>query len=269
MQRFDNTTTWFSEGESEEHLIQTEEVQAQPRKRSLLAPVLLSVAGVTIAAYGGLLLLGRRPHLPSVEPKQLPVAQIQPCGTTPPANENVNANVNVNVNANESVNANADVNAHQAEPIAHADEKVDVKENAKENVNAKGKKRGKKVAKASAPVVVAAEVLGGEKMLAQGQTGQALKQFQIAIKKDPRDVRALEGACEAEQRLGRVNEAARVCRHALALAPEDVGLRARLATIYYSGGAYQWSANEWRIVLSAHPHDAQAKKGLREAQARL
>jgi hypothetical protein len=59
-----------------------------------------------------------------------------------------------------------------------------------------------------------------------------------------------------------------VCRRALDLAPEDLTTRRSLATIYYNGGAYKWSASEWRRVVAQDPRDQHAKKALRAAEAR-
>ena len=113
------------------------------------------------------------------------------------------------------------------------------------------------------------EVANGERLLARSQNAAALEHFQREIARNPKDARALRGACTALGRMGRVNEAARVCRHELNLQPDDVDTRAHLAAIYYQGGAYKWSANEWKHVLASRPHDPQALHGLKQAQARL
>ena len=69
-------------------------------------------------------------------------------------------------------------------------------------------------------------------------------------------------------KLGRVNDGARVCRRALDLAPDDVETRRALATLYYNGGAYKWSATEWRRVVAQSPRDVRARRALQKAQAR-
>ena len=108
----------------------------------------------------------------------------------------------------------------------------------------------------------------GEQLLRHGKPAAALAAFQQTLAHDPNDVRALRGACVSLGKLGRVNDGARVCRHALELQPDDLETRRALATVYYNGGAYKWSATEWRRVLVQSPHDARARRALRSAEAR-
>jgi tetratricopeptide (TPR) repeat protein len=115
---------------------------------------------------------------------------------------------------------------------------------------------------------ISPDVVAGEKLLRQGRAALALRRFQQQIGRSLDDVRALRGACLAIADLGRLNEAARVCRRALDCAPEDLTTRRSLATIYYNGGAYKWSAAEWRQVVAQDPKDQHAKKALRAAEAR-
>ena len=115
---------------------------------------------------------------------------------------------------------------------------------------------------------VSPDVVAGEKLLRQGRAALALSRFQQQIGRSVDDVRALRGACLAIADLGRLNEAARVCRRALDRDPEDLTTRRSLATIYYNGGAYKWSAAEWRYVVAQDPKDQHAKKALRAAEAR-
>jgi tetratricopeptide (TPR) repeat protein len=112
------------------------------------------------------------------------------------------------------------------------------------------------------------DTIAGEKLLRHGRAAAALPRFQQVLARDNDDVRALRGACLSLAKLGRSNDAARVCRRALDRAPEDLETRRALATIYYNGGAYKWSAAEWRQVVAKAPHDARARKALRAAQAR-
>ena len=85
---------------------------------------------------------------------------------------------------------------------------------------------------------------------------------------NPDDVHALRGACVALGKLGRMNDGARVCRRALDRAPNDDETRRALATIYYNGGAYKWSAAEWRRVVAHSPRDSHARRALQKAEAR-
>ncbi|HEX4460627.1 MAG TPA: hypothetical protein VIA18_21760 [Polyangia bacterium] len=115
---------------------------------------------------------------------------------------------------------------------------------------------------------VSPDVVAGEKLLRQGRAALALTRFQQQIGRSSDDVRALRGACLAIADLGRLNEAARVCRRALDRDPDDLTTRRSLATIYYNGGAYKWAATEWRYVVAQDPKDQHAKKALRAAEAR-
>ena len=114
----------------------------------------------------------------------------------------------------------------------------------------------------------APETIVGEKLLRHGRAAAALPRFQQVLTRDNDDVRALRGACLSLAKLGRMNDAARVCRRAIERAPEDLETRRALATIYYNGGAYKWSAAEWRQVVAKAPRDARARKALRAAEAR-
>ena len=108
----------------------------------------------------------------------------------------------------------------------------------------------------------------GEKLLRHGKPAAALAAFQQTLARDANDVRALRGACVSLGKLGRVNDGARVCRHALEISPDDLETRRALATLYYNGGAYKWSATEWRRVVAHAPHDVRARRALRNAEAR-
>ena len=119
-----------------------------------------------------------------------------------------------------------------------------------------------------APAAASERGSEGEKLLRHGQPAAALAAFQQTLARDPNDVRALRGACVSLGKLGRVNDGARVCRHALEISPDDVETRRALATLYYNGGAYKWSATEWRRVVARSPHDARARRALRQAEAR-
>ncbi|HZS42093.1 MAG TPA: hypothetical protein VFF06_34930 [Polyangia bacterium] len=94
-----------------------------------------------------------------------------------------------------------------------------------------------------------------------------LRQFQDRLAKFPDDEPALRGACTSLARLGKVSEAAKLCRHALRLDPTDVAARRALAHSYALGGACQWAQNEWRQVLADRPGDPEARRELRARRA--
>jgi len=107
----------------------------------------------------------------------------------------------------------------------------------------------------------------GENLLKKNRNGFALERFQRVLSHEPGNARALRGSCIALDRLGRRNEAADACRHALRISPNDLVARRTLARVYYLGGAYSWSAAEWRRVLAAQPKDREARAGLRAAES--
>lgn len=136
------------------------------------------------------------------------------------------------------------------------------------SANARVSRRSAKARVVARVAKISPDVVAGEKLLRQGRAALALTKFQQQIGRSLDDARALRGACLAIADLGRLNEAARVCRRALDVAPEDLTTRRSLATIYYNGGAYKWSATEWRHVVEQAPKDQHAKKALRAAEAR-
>jgi tetratricopeptide (TPR) repeat protein len=107
----------------------------------------------------------------------------------------------------------------------------------------------------------------GENLLKKNRNGFALERFQRVLAHEPANARALRGSCIALDRLGRRNEAADACRHALRITPNDLVARRTLARVYYLGGAYSWSAAEWRRVLAAAPKDREARAGLKAAES--
>jgi Flp pilus assembly protein TadD len=107
----------------------------------------------------------------------------------------------------------------------------------------------------------------GENLLKKNRNGFALERFQRVLAHEPNNVRALRGSCIALDRLGKRNEAADACRRALRISPNDLVARRTLARVYYLGGAYSWSAAEWRRVLAAAPKDREARAGLRAAES--
>jgi tetratricopeptide (TPR) repeat protein len=107
----------------------------------------------------------------------------------------------------------------------------------------------------------------GETLLKRNRNGFALERFQRVLAHEPHNERALRGACIALDRLGKRNESADTCRRALRVNPNDLASRRTLARVYYLGGAYSWSAAEWRRVLAAAPKDREARAGLKAAES--
>jgi tetratricopeptide (TPR) repeat protein len=245
---------------------QPEEDDDAPRWR--WPAILMGAAAVSALGVGAVLLLGHHSAASAPPPLQIAVARTvppppaptpEPMLTPPPPAEPPAQSAPADEPKDEAV-APAEAQP-TAEPAA--------KKSEPKKLIGKPAHKGKKIIKRLKASAVPRDVIEGEKLLKQKRYGAALEQFQHTLRDSPDDVRALRGACAALDELGRKNDAARVCRRALTLEPEDVETRATLARIYYTGGAYQWSANEWRRVLTARPADANAKKGLRAALARL
>jgi tetratricopeptide (TPR) repeat protein len=262
MSRFeDRTTNWFTEGESAENLMATDVLEPQPRKP--LWPIILGgVAGATALAACAFALVGQKTV---VATREAPVAAAP---SAPPVPQ---------IAAAEPVIAAAQPVVAPAEPVVESASESASAEAAAESprsedrlakvLRSRAHGKGRLAPKPTrAPM---AQPNAGDKLLANGQNAAALAAYQRAIKSNPKDIHALKGACTALGHQGRVNDAARVCRRALSLQPSDVETHVQLATLYYSGGAYKWSANEWKRVLSLRPGDATARRGLKQAQARL
>lgn len=266
MQRFDNTTTWFEQSENAQHMAETDQHSLNlPQKGNRWPLILMAVCGVTAVAFCVLVVIARRMTPAPQPPAPPPVASMVP---TPAPKAEPEQKVTLPAAQPEAAPVATEQPAPETAPAPAAPappaKKLSKKEAARLARLAKLQAKN-----APAAVSVSPEVVRGEKLLAQHKTAAALREFQKQIARNPRDTRALKDACTALKGLGRVNDAARVCRHALTLQPDDVETRAKLATIYYSGGAYQWAANEWRRVLAAQPENAEARKGLHKAQARL
>jgi hypothetical protein len=261
MSRFeDRTTNWFTEGESVENLMATDVLEPGPKK-PLWPMILTGVAGATALAACAFVLVGRKPAQPVVAP-QVAVAAA-PCSTPKRAEPAPPVAAPEPVATPEPVDAPEPVASTTPAPAPEP-----VAEEPTHDRLAKVIKQRARVAPKPTRAPMAQQD-AGEKLLAKGQNAAALAEFQREIKANHKDIRALRGACTALGRQGRVNDAARVCRRALSLQPNDVETRAQLASLYYHGGAYKWSANEWKRVLALRPTDANAKRGLKLAQARL
>jgi hypothetical protein len=94
-----------------------------------------------------------------------------------------------------------------------------------------------------------------------------LRRFEARLAQSPNDEAALRGACIANLQLGKVSDAARLCRHALRVDPTDVTARRALAHSYMLGGACRWSLNEWRQILADRPGDPEARRELHARRA--
>ncbi len=261
MARQDTTAAWFERGENAESLAETLSIYeddggaAGESRRSV--PMVAWIGGsVAVLLVGFCQLLTHVAHasrvsdLPALaiaeptqktEPASLPPAQI--ATAAPPAQPS-------------------------AAPLPTQPTATPVAVSASRRSSAPVSRRSAKARVAARVAKVSPDVVAGEKLLRQGRAALALTRFQQQIGRSVDDVRALRGACLAIADLGRLNEAARVCRRALDRDPEDLTTRRSLATIYYNGGAYKWSAAEWRYVVAQDPKDQHAKKALRAAEAR-
>lgn len=72
-------------------------------------------------------------------------------------------------------------------------------------------------------------VIEGRTQLAMGNAGLAIESFRRALTDDPGNIDAFAGLAMAYEKLGRFDVAAQQIERALALAPNDTGLLARLA----------------------------------------
>ena len=266
MERQDTTAMWFERGESAESLAETlsiyeDDGDAGDSRRSV--PTLAWIGGsvalllvgfcevLTHVAHGSQ--MNNLPSLAIAGPTQQPT-QPEPTqpASLPPAQIAV-----------APVQAQPSAAPMRTQPTA-----ATVATSTRRMSSAPATRRSARVRVVARVAKVSPDVVAGEKLLRQGRAALALTRFQQQIGRSVDDVRALRGACLAIADLGRLNEAARVCRRALDRDPEDLTTRRSLATIYYNGGAYKWSAAEWRQVVAQDPKDQHAKKALRAAEAR-
>jgi len=268
MARLDNTAHWFEQGENAEAMADTlsigEDDSEETHGRRRVPTLVWIIGGVAVTLVGFCEVLTHvahasrgpeQPQLPSLaivdrEPKPKMPEPSQLASLPPATITSMSAPV-----ANPAPAASTNAPAAASAPAASAPAR-------RAAAPVKARAAVARVAK------VSPDVVAGEKLLKRGRAGQALAKFQQQIARSPDDVRALRGACLSLADLGRLNEAARVCRRALDRAPDDLTTRRSLATIYYNGGAYKWSATEWRHVVAQDPKDQHAKKALRLAEAR-
>jgi tetratricopeptide (TPR) repeat protein len=259
MSRFhDQTSMWFNRGEDPAELAETPEADSIPSRRRRAPYFALGLASASLAAavalYVGVKLNAGSPPPPLTiaveQPPAAPSPSIAPSTLATPESDSDPVPVPSPASASTPVPAPAAASA-----IALPDPAPPP--------TARKLKKPRKIRQPS-PAVRAADLL-----LQKRQTAAALAAYQQILSQSPSDTLALRGACLALDRLGRVNDAARVCRHALGIDPDDSTTRAVLARIYYKGGAYQWSANEWRLLLAQNPRDLTARRGLKLAKARL
>jgi cytochrome c-type biogenesis protein CcmH/NrfG len=105
--------------------------------------------------------------------------------------------------------------------------------------------------------------------VARVDDAETFRGLQKKLAQRPDDARSLREACVVLGRMGRVNEAAKLCRHALSIDGSDLAARRALARVYASGGAYQWSVNEWRQVLAMKPRDPEAQRAIRSLSGKI
>lgn len=230
MARLDSTAVWFLRGENEEEMASTPSIEVPSRRVAAMVWIIAAVALAGAIVAGVLLHLAHASRLLEA-PLAFPHAMAGPPAAELPAQ----------IAAPRPLPSTA-----PAAPAASP-------------------------AVAPAPATHLStrssdELAAAERLLRRGRPAAALAQFQLVLTGSPDDVRGLRGACASLARLGRLDDAARVCRRALDRAPDDLEARRALATIYFDGGAYKWSAAEWRRVVDKSPRDARARRALRAAE---
>jgi len=258
MSRFhDQTSMWFNRGEDPAELAETPEADSIPSRRRRAPYFALGLASASLAAAVALY-VGVKLNAGSPPPPPLTIAVEEPPAAPPPSI------APAPLATPESDSDPVAVPSPSSRPVpAAAPASAIFLPDPAPPPTARKPKKPRKIRQPS-PAVRAADLL-----LQKRQTAAALAAYQQVLTQSPEDTLALRGACLALDRLGRVNDAARVCRHALGIDPDDSTTRAVLARIYYKGGAYQWSANEWRLLLAQNPRDLTARRGLKLAKARL
>ena len=91
----------------------------------------------------------------------------------------------------------------------------------------------------------------GRLFLAKDRTDEALRQFEAALRSDPRSVPALMGRAEALARLGQVLRAQADMEAALRLDPGNVAARLALARLYKGQGLLERAGEQLRAAVRA------------------
>jgi tetratricopeptide (TPR) repeat protein len=110
----------------------------------------------------------------------------------------------------------------------------------------------------------------GNVFIVLGRQDEAMSDFQAAMILDAGvDISGIEvahdGLGNAYAMVGRYEEAIAEYRKALAIWPEDVGVRSTLAVALNHQGRYDEAIGEYQEVLKLHPNDTETKRKLSEA----
>jgi tetratricopeptide (TPR) repeat protein len=262
MARLDATAMWFERGENEETLAATEYTETRRR-----VPTVAWIAGavtLAIAAFAAVVLCASHASASRREPAAAATTAPPPLTIVAPAPQAAPSGAAVAPPETPAAAAPQEARTTVAPPAPSAKPAAT---HAPVAPALHARAATEKAHRPSAPVV-SPDVIAAEKLLRHGRAGAALARFQVAIAHDGSDERALRGACMSLAQLSRLDDAARVCRRALESNPGDIEARRALAGAYYSGGAYKWSAAEWRRVVAQDPHDVKARRALHAAEAR-
>jgi tetratricopeptide (TPR) repeat protein len=288
MARLDATAVWFERGEDAETVAATEYTESRRRRVPTLAwiaggVILAMAAFAVVVLYASHASASRREAAgPRAALALIPGEEPRAVAAPGAVAASVSASAAANSVSNPSASSVAASSSPAASEASHAASSARVSSEASHVVAAAAASTAPERATSAhathgraasdkshhAGPVPSPDVLAAEKLLRHGRAGAALARFQVAIVHDGTDGRALRGACMSLAQLSRLDDAARVCRRALERDPSDVDARRALAGAYYDGGAYKWSAAEWRRVVAQEPHDAKARRALHAAEAR-
>ncbi len=111
-------------------------------------------------------------------------------------------------------------------------------------------------------------ILRANELLDQGDVQTSLELLREAVARQPSNVAALELMAEAAGRAGRWQEAEFALKSALALQPDNIGLRLRLGEVFLATGELSAARDVFRQLSEQFPHSdrAWAALGLLDAE---
>src|SRR5215813_12023662 len=98
----------------------------------------------------------------------------------------------------------------------------------------------------------------GDKYVARKQYREAILEYRNVLRLDPANTRASKELGLAHYHLGEMAQAYRNLLRAEELAPDDLDVRVKLATIYFFGGKPDEARREVNLVLEKDPKNLDA-----------
>ena len=96
-------------------------------------------------------------------------------------------------------------------------------------------------------------VLLGSIQLATGERDQAVKSFQLAIEKQPRNVVGYKALADLNVREQKLDNALTIIRSGLEVQPDNIDLRLAMANVFEQTHQYEAAITEYELILAKQP----------------